>query len=61
MQESSRRDALLSRAFGIAFGIATHALFAFTVWHLVWFLAGHAPATAAAASLDRVPLMTGRT
>lgn len=48
MQESSRKDALLGRSFGIA----THVLFAFTVWHLVWFLAGHAPATPAAI-LDR--------
>lgn len=33
----------LTRAGGIAFGVATHALFAVTVWHLVWFLAGHGP------------------
>ena len=31
------------RSGGIAFGAATHALFAVTVWHLVWFLAGHGP------------------
>lgn len=43
----------LSRACGIAFGLATHLLFAFTVWHLVWFLAGHAPAMPARAVLDR--------
>lgn len=41
MQESSRLS--LARALGIVFGLATHALFAVTVWHLVWFLAGHAP------------------
>lgn len=29
---------------GVAFGVLTHLLFAVTVWHLVWFLAGHAPA-----------------
>ena len=46
MQESSRKDALMGRTLGIAFGIATHLLFALTVWHLVWFLAGHAPALA---------------
>jgi len=33
----------LGRTVGIAFGLATHGLFAFTVWHLVWFLAGHGP------------------
>ncbi len=33
----------VARAGGIAFGVATHALFAVTVWHLVWFLAGHGP------------------
>jgi protein-S-isoprenylcysteine O-methyltransferase Ste14 len=30
----------MRRFFGIAFGLATHALFAFTVWHLFWFLKG---------------------
>lgn len=34
-----------ARTGGIAFGVATHALFAVTVWHLVWFLAGHGPGT----------------
>ena len=33
----------LGRWCGIGFGLATHLLFAFTVWHLIWFLAGHAP------------------
>ncbi len=28
------------RAIGIAAGIGTHLLFAFTVWHLFWFLKG---------------------
>jgi len=37
----------MRRACGILFGAATHALFAFTVWHLVWFLKGAAPAAAA--------------
>jgi protein-S-isoprenylcysteine O-methyltransferase Ste14 len=30
----------MRRTFGILFGVATHLLFAFTVWHLVWFLKG---------------------
>lgn len=30
-----------ARMGGIALGVATHALFAITVWQLVWFLAGH--------------------
>jgi len=33
-------DARMRRAAGILFGVATHLLFAFTVWHLVWFLKG---------------------
>jgi protein-S-isoprenylcysteine O-methyltransferase Ste14 len=32
-----------ARMGGIAFGVATHALFAVTVWQLVQFLAGHGP------------------
>jgi len=28
----------MGRMLGIAFGLATHALFAVTVWHLFWFL-----------------------
>ena len=28
----------MRRAFGIAFGLATQAVFALTVWHLFWFL-----------------------
>ncbi len=35
----------MRRSLGILFGVATHLLFAFTVWHLVWFLKG--PTTAA--------------
>ena len=34
---------IVARTGGIAFGLATHAFFAVTVWHLVWFLAGHGP------------------
>ena len=30
----------MRRSLGILFGVATHLLFAFTVWHLVWFLKG---------------------
>ncbi len=45
---------------GIVFGVATHALFAFTVWHLFWFLKGtepgpdaaRGPAVASAAAID---------
>jgi len=33
-------DARMRRAAGILFGVAAHLLFAFTVWHLVWFLKG---------------------
>ena len=32
----------MRRASGIAFGLATHGLFACTVWHLFWFLKGPA-------------------
>ena len=37
---------IVARTGGIAFGLATHAFFAVTVWHLVWFLAGHDPGVA---------------
>lgn len=37
--ESSR----WATAIGLAFGGVTHLLFAVTVYHLVWFLAGHSP------------------
>lgn len=47
MPESSPRP--MPRLPGILLGLGTHALFAFTVWHLVWFLAGHWPADPAAA------------
>ena len=33
----------MRRTAGTLFGVATHALFAFTVWHLFWFLKGSAP------------------
>lgn len=37
----------MRRLTGILFGIGTHLLFAFTVWHLIWFLKGaEPPATA---------------
>jgi len=32
------KDEVMSRKLGIAFGLAAHALFAVTVWHLFWFL-----------------------
>lgn len=51
MPESSPTTAFFGRSFGVVFGLATHALFAFTVWQLVWFLAGHAPAAPWTASL----------
>ena len=37
----------MRRAAGLAFGIGTHVLFAFTVWHLFWFLRGGPPTGAA--------------
>lgn len=33
----------MMRAFWIAFGVVNHALFAFTVWHVYWFLKGAPP------------------
>ncbi len=39
----SRNRSRLSTAVGLAFGAVVHLLFAATVWHLVWFLAGHSP------------------
>ncbi|RLS33422.1 MAG: hypothetical protein DWH79_06875 [Planctomycetota bacterium] len=36
----------MQRAVGIITGVATHALFASTVWHLFWFLKGLPPRTA---------------
>jgi protein-S-isoprenylcysteine O-methyltransferase Ste14 len=41
----------MSRFCGIAFGLATHVLFAFTVWHLFWFLKGPLPDDLRAAPL----------
>ena len=35
----------MRRAFGIAFGVGNHLLFAFTVWRLFWFLKGSEPDT----------------
>ena len=37
----------MRRTAGILFGVLTHALFAFTVWHLFWFLKGGQPGAAA--------------
>ncbi|NDC64285.1 MAG: hypothetical protein EBZ59_09960, partial [Planctomycetia bacterium] len=34
----------MRRSSGIVFGLVTHLLFAWTVWHLFWFLKGHGPA-----------------
>src|SRR5687768_7898952 len=31
------------RLFGISLGIFTHALFAFAVWNIFWFLRGNVP------------------
>lgn len=38
----------MRRTAGILFGVGVHLLFAVTVWHLVWFLAGGEPAAGAA-------------
>ena len=35
----------MRRAIGIAFGVGTQCLFAFTVWHLFFFLKGREPST----------------
>jgi hypothetical protein len=42
----------MRRLLGIAFGLATHVLFAFTVWHLFWFLKGQPPGDARTASIS---------
>ena len=42
----------MRRTLGILFGVATHLLFAVTVWHLVWFLKG--PSIAADAVVSGV-------
>ncbi|NDC54045.1 MAG: hypothetical protein EBZ74_07055 [Planctomycetia bacterium] len=48
----------MRRTAGILFGLAAHALFAVTVWHLFWFLKGearaaaHDPAPVSAAAFD---------
>jgi len=51
----------MRRLPGIVLGLATHALFAFTVWHLFWFLRGAPPVSgpqrftpAVAAGIDAV-------
>ena len=41
----------MRRLIGTAFGIGTQILFAFTVWHLFWFLKGQEPAAGARGSL----------
>jgi protein-S-isoprenylcysteine O-methyltransferase Ste14 len=41
----------MRRLLGIVFGIGTQSLFAFTVWHLVWFLKGGIPAASARGNL----------
>lgn len=38
----------MARVFGIGFGVFTHALFAFLVWHIFWFLRGSVPTATAA-------------
>ncbi|MCY2967632.1 MAG: hypothetical protein NT069_29055, partial [Planctomycetota bacterium] len=53
----------MNRAAGIVFGAATQLLFAFTVWHLFWFLYGESrppstgglPSNAAWAILFAIP------
>ena len=47
----------MRRTLGILFGVATHLLFAFTVWHLVWFLKG--PSIAADAVGPGISLARG--
>lgn len=37
----------MRRSLGIVFGLTVHALFAVTVWHLIWFLEGGEPAAGA--------------
>ncbi|NBX29017.1 hypothetical protein EBR04_00950 [bacterium] len=53
----------MRRTAGILFGVATHALFAFTVWHLFWFLKGdaasHVPRSIPAAALADAALAFG--
>ena len=36
------------RVLGVLFGVFTHVLFAFAVWHIFWFLRGSVPATSEA-------------
>lgn len=38
--QASRPPSLSARAAGLAFALAVHALFAWMVWHLFWFLRG---------------------
>jgi len=45
----------MRRIAGILFGVLTHGLFAFTVWHLVWFLKGAEPGPAAARGAAVLP------
>ena len=47
----------MRRGCGILFGVATHVLFAYTVWHLVWFLKG--PTVSGAAELESVASLAG--
>ncbi|MGB8853398.1 MAG: hypothetical protein WCC69_07535 [Pirellulales bacterium] len=53
----------MRRTAGLLFGLTTHALFAFTVWHLFWFLKGVDPAvgrtTAAGAVVIDMALAIG--
>ena len=48
----------MRRTFGILFGLATHILFAVTVWYLVWFLKGPS-AVAGVASVAGVAGVAG--
>jgi len=49
----------MRRTAGILFGIATHALFAVTVWHLIWFLRGTTPPTAATGPVGHALVIDG--
>lgn len=40
----------VARFWGISFGLLTHALFVFAVWHIFWFLRGSVPAEEVPAS-----------
>jgi len=49
----------MRRTAGIVFGLGTHVLFAFTVWHLFWFLKGGVPPADTAMSATAGALTVG--